>query len=121
MTQTMSDEPDYTLTIVQENGTWIVFEGNERISNPFEDRGMAESWMEYHRIWRQPRCFVCGSAKTRTDDPWVGYSSDPDWVHKSCMEKFHFWADNEAPHESGPQPIPTMEVLDGAWQKHHDA
>ena len=92
-------EPDYTLTIIQEDEEWVVCEGGEGISKPIEDRAEAEWWLEQHRRWHQPYCCVCHSAVTRPDDPWevisVLTSSGADWMHKSCMEKFGSWADDE--------------------------
>ena len=64
-----------------------------------------------------PLCFVCHSEEDRgPDDPFVGYSADSwggDWVHKSCMEKFHSWAEDD--RDPGPKLIPPIEVLDEAW------
>jgi hypothetical protein len=120
----VTNEPDYTLTIIREDGGWVVCEGGESISKPFGDQAEAEAWAEYHRRWRQPRCCVCGSAESRPDDPWeapsVSCSSGPDWMHQSCMEKFESWADDEKDRpdrEPGPHLIPNMDVLDAAWRK----
>jgi hypothetical protein len=117
-------EPDYTLTIIQEDGGWVVCEGGEVITKPFTDRVQAERWLDQHRLWNQPWCCVCGSAVTRPDDPWevcqMSTRSGADWMHKSCMEKFESWADDEArrpDREPGWQLIPNMEVLDSAWRK----
>jgi hypothetical protein len=103
---------------------WVVCEGGEGISKPFADRAEAEWWLEQHRRWHQPYCCVCHSAVTRPDDPWevisVSTSSGADWMHKSCMEKFGSWADDERrrpDREPGPHLIPNMEVLDSAWRK----
>jgi hypothetical protein len=80
--------------------------------------------LDQHRLWNQPWCCVCGSAVTRPDDPWevcqMSTRSGADWMHKSCMEKFESWADDEArrpDREPGWQLIPNMEVLDSAWRK----
>jgi hypothetical protein len=89
-TEALASEPDYTLTIVEENGGFVVCEGGIEISKPFENRQEAERWSEYHRRWHQPSCCVCGSAITRLDDPWDAYSVDrygPDWVRQSCGRK----------------------------------
>jgi hypothetical protein len=119
----MNAEPDYTLTIIQGADGWIVCEGGERISKPIKDRAEAEWWLKDHRLWHQPKCCVCGSAVTRPDDPWDAYSvscsSGPDWMHKSCMEKFEYWAAEEAkkrdPEDRGPHQIAPMDELDAAW------
>jgi hypothetical protein len=75
-----------------------------------------------------PLCCVCNSEEDRgPDDPFESYSVDswgPDWMHKSCMEKFLSWADDDQmspEHKSGPQFIPEMKVLDEAWRRHNDA
>jgi hypothetical protein len=49
------NEPDYTLTITEQNGRFIVCEGGEEISRPFEDRREAEWWLNEHWAHRQ-RC-----------------------------------------------------------------
>ena len=98
-TEASASEPDYTLTIVEENGGFVVCEGGIETSKRFENRQEAEWWSEYHRGWVRPWCFVCGSAITRLGDPWEVYSSDShgaDWMHQSCGRKlwelgwFHF-------------------------------
>jgi ferric-dicitrate binding protein FerR (iron transport regulator) len=117
----MTTEPDYTLTIVQEAGGWVVCEGGAKISNPIADRAEAEQWLDYHRRHRQPWCVLCGSSVNRgPDDPWEDAQvsrSETFWTHKSCMEKVLSWlADDE---RNKLQPIPSMEVLDAAWRKKH--
>jgi hypothetical protein len=87
-------EPDYTLAIIEKDGAFVVCEGGEEISKPFENKSEAEFWAEHHRRWRQPRCCVCGSAESRADDPWDAYSVDcygPDWMHTSCLQAFIAW------------------------------
>jgi hypothetical protein len=68
-----------------------------------------------------PHCCVCHSEEEHgPDDPFVPYSADslgPDWMHKSCMDKFHLWADDDK--KSRPKLIPPIEVLDEAWRKKH--
>jgi hypothetical protein len=112
-------EPNYTLTITEADAkVFIVCEGGEPISKPFTDRDEAEWWLNEHRKWDQPQCCVCGSAISREDDPWEAYSvscsSGADYMHKSCMQKFHHWTDTEAATGG---PMPPMEVLDAAWAK----
>ena len=34
----MTNEPDYKLTIIEEDGNWVVCEAGEPISKPFEDK-----------------------------------------------------------------------------------
>jgi hypothetical protein len=71
-----------------------------------------------------PRCCVCGSEEDRgPDDPFKAYSSDswgPDWMHRSCEQKFTSWADDEEKRperDRGPRLIPEMAVLDAAWRE----
>jgi hypothetical protein len=115
----MTEEPDYTLTIMLKDDGWVVFEGGEQISRPFEDIAEAGSWYVYHRNWNQPRCIICFNAVTRPNDPWEAYSVSsklgPDRMHRSCMEKFESWADDET-LGPGPHQIPNMDVLDAAWR-----
>ena len=77
---------------------------------------------------RPPLCCVCNSEEDRgPDDPFIACSVDswgPDWMHKSCMEKFHSWADHDRmspEYKPGPKFIPEMKVLDEAWRRHNDA
>ena len=86
----MAKEPDYTLTIIETDGRWIVCEGGERVSKPFADKAKAEWWAQYHADFHQPFCHVCNSGVTKPDDPWV---RDP-WnctaegsfyKHRTCM------------------------------------
>jgi len=69
-----------------------------------------------------PLCFVCHSKESRGhNDPVETYSTDswgPDWVHKSCMEKFNSWADDEG---KPCRLIPRVDVLNEAWRKKHSA
>jgi hypothetical protein len=120
----VTNEPDYTLTIIQEDGGWVVCEGGVSISRRFEKLTDAGWWFEQHRMWHQPCCCVCGSPITRPDDPWVAYqvscSSGADYMHQSCMEKFEAWTDDEKDRpdrDPGPHLIPNMDVLDAAWRK----
>jgi hypothetical protein len=69
-----------------------------------------------------PLCCICHSEEDRgADDPFESYSADswgPDWMHKTCKEKFESWAGDEAKspdHVPGPGLIPPIEVLDEAW------
>jgi hypothetical protein len=70
-----------------------------------------------------PLCCICHSEEDRgPDDPFESYSVDsrgPDWMHKSCMEKFHSWSDDDC--DPGPKRIPPIEVLDEAWRKKYPA
>jgi hypothetical protein len=75
---------------------------------------------------RPPICCVCFSEEDRgPDDPFVPYSADSwggDWMHKSCMDKFHSWDDDDQKspdYDPGPKLIPPIEVLDEAWRKKH--
>jgi hypothetical protein len=85
-------EPDYTLTIIEEGGGFVVCEGGKSISKPFEDRHQAEQWLRFHQKWYQPTCCGCGSAISRPDDPWeavqASSSGGADWMHASCLQKF---------------------------------
>jgi hypothetical protein len=120
MTMTMT-EPDYTLTIIEQDGGFVVCEGGEQISKPFEDRREAELWLNQHQLWYQPQCVICGSAIPRPDDPWecVGSScsTGADYAHKSCWMQFEYWADTDRKPEPGPQLVPPMEVIDAAWKR----
>jgi hypothetical protein len=110
-------EPDYSLTIIERGGEFIVCESSEEISKPFAELREAKGRLHYYRCWRQPSCCVCGSAIPRVDDPWEAYSvsssSGADWMHQSCLKKFEHWANTTHP---GAGPIPPMEVLDAAWK-----
>ena len=120
MTMTTT-EPDYSLTIIEQDGGFVVCEGGEQISKPFADRAEAGWWLHQHQLWYQPRCVICGSAITRPGDPWEGVasscSSGADYAHKSCWMKFEHWADTDRKPEPGPQPVPPMEVIDAAWKR----
>jgi hypothetical protein len=109
-----SAEPDYSLTIIERGGEFIVCEGGEEISKSFAERKEAKSWLHYHRCWRQPSCCICYSGIYRVDDPWEviqsSCSSGATWAHQSCWKKFEHWADNN--RRAGP--VPPMEVLDTA-------
>ena len=91
-------EPDYTITIIERDGFFIVCEGDIEISAPMNLQ-KAKWWANQHQLWDQPRCGECGSAITRPDDPWeahsVSSSAGPDWMHKSCLQKFLNWAAEE--------------------------
>jgi hypothetical protein len=94
MESIMTNEPDYTLTIIEKDGGFIVCEGGEQISKPFEDKTKAEWWAGHRQRWHQPTCCVCGSAVSKPDDPWKAYSVScsmgADWMHKSCMDQGGF-------------------------------
>ena len=115
----METEPDYTLTIIERDGGFVVCEGGQEISKPFEDRGEAEWWLNHKRLWYQPTCVVCGSAIHRPDDPWelvqASCSTGADYAHRSCWQKLEHWADTEP--KSKPLLVPPMEVLNAAWSK----
>jgi hypothetical protein len=117
---------DYALTIIREDGGYVVCEGGKSISLPFEDRAEAERWADQHAKWNQPFCCVCQGKDDRPDDPWEVYSvsssTGADWMHRSCLQKFQSWADGpDRPRGPGPHRIPPMAVLDGAWQKKHES
>ena len=90
----MTTEPDYTLTIIEQDGGFVVCEGGEPISKMIPDEAAAEAFARRWECWHQPICCGCGSAITRPDDPWDAYSVSsmgPDWMHKSCLQKvLHF-------------------------------
>ena len=116
----MTNEPDYSLTIIQNNDGFVVCEGGTEISRTFRTKRRLRRGPNIIGAG-QPRCCVCGSAESRSDDPWDSYSVDrygPDWMHTSCMKKFVCWTENEMPAASGPQRVPDMTVLDENWQKH---
>lgn len=123
--QPVATEPDYTLTIIEQSGGFVVYEGGAPISVPMSGKKEADDWAEMHRRWYQPRCCICGSAITRPDDPWNAYSVDsygPDWIHKSCGEKLEYWAGHNEPPEPGPHPVPSMDEIDSFWERddHND-
>lgn len=86
------NEPDYTLTITQRGYGWVVCEGAQEISRPFDKIEEAGRWFRQHALWHQPTCCGCGSAIARPDDPWVACqvscSSGADYMHKSCMVRW---------------------------------
>jgi hypothetical protein len=81
-------EPDYTVTINERDGKFIVAEGGREVSRLFDDRKEAEAWARHLQLFYQPLCIVCGSAISRPDDPWEVVQSSTqtgfDYAHRSC-------------------------------------
>lgn len=75
-----------------------------------------------------PLCCICHSEEDHgPDDPFEAYSVDswgPDWMHKSCEQKFASWAEDmkDRRPDRGPYLVPPIDILDAAWrEKHPDA
>jgi hypothetical protein len=115
-------EPDYTLTIIEQDGGFVVYEAGKPVSKPFAERVKAKWWLKDFRAWYQPSCIVCRSGITRADDPWEVIQSgraDADWAHRSCWKKFDYWARTIDEKTLGPgvHQIPPIELLDAVWSK----
>jgi hypothetical protein len=82
--------------------------------------------------WRPPFCMICLSEERRLDsDPLEWYCTGGGWtdyMHTSCMEKFHWWADETdaelkakyaklGTKPPAARPVPDLETIDAAWLK----
>jgi hypothetical protein len=43
------EEPDYTLTIVEQKNGYVIHEAGKPISDPFKTKSEAEDWLGYFR------------------------------------------------------------------------
>jgi hypothetical protein len=120
MTDKMS-EPNYApLTLVEKSTpTWTVHdEDGEPVSRPFLDKAEAEGFALHYLDRHQP-CILCGSHDNREGDPLKtlqsGYPTGCAFIHESCLKKLQFWWE-----KNGAGPPPSMEVIDAAWNEHHE-